>query len=135
MTQGSECGMQNVEEDQKLVSSGYAEKSLDFESLDHFLSLHSTLCTLHFALYTLHSTLEHHPIKKPHYYAGLHSHLLLLCFYIFITPPLRRWNLDNQLMGGKKASRLQSFKSEKLNEQIREIEKLDRNRALDVVSF
>lgn len=44
-------------------------------------------------------------------------------------------SLDNQLMGGKKASRLHTFQSDTLNDQLREIEKIDRSRTLDVVSF
>ncbi len=43
--------------------------------------------------------------------------------------------LDEQLMGGIKASRIPKFKSSILNEQIREIEEIDRGRALDVSSF
>ncbi|BFP42468.1 site-specific DNA-methyltransferase [Flavobacteriaceae bacterium GF1] len=43
--------------------------------------------------------------------------------------------LDNELMGGKKAGRIQNFNSLLLNDQIREIERADRSRALDVVSF
>lgn len=43
--------------------------------------------------------------------------------------------LDNQLMGGRKATRFFTFKSDLLNDQIREIEGIDRPRALDVVSF
>jgi site-specific DNA-methyltransferase (cytosine-N4-specific) len=43
--------------------------------------------------------------------------------------------LDNQLMGGKKASRLHTFQSDTLNDQIREIDRVDRSRTLDVVSF
>jgi len=43
--------------------------------------------------------------------------------------------LDKELMGGKKQSKLKSFHSSILNEQVRVIEKIDRKRALDVVSF
>ncbi len=43
--------------------------------------------------------------------------------------------LDEQLMGGKKASRIPKFKSRVLNDQVREVENIDRNRALDVASF
>ncbi|MFA0964546.1 hypothetical protein AB9P05_22250 [Roseivirga sp. BDSF3-8] len=43
--------------------------------------------------------------------------------------------LDGELMGGKKAARIQKFNSSLLNDQIREIERTDRSRALDVASF
>lgn len=44
-------------------------------------------------------------------------------------------SLDNDLMGGRKQSRLWSFSSPTLNDQIKQVEKVDRKRALDVVSF
>lgn len=43
--------------------------------------------------------------------------------------------LDRMLMGGKRASKLRKFKSEALNDNISDVEKIDRDRALDVVSF
>lgn len=43
--------------------------------------------------------------------------------------------LDGMLMGGKRASKLRKFASEALNDNISDVEKIDRGRALDVVSF
>jgi len=43
--------------------------------------------------------------------------------------------LDGMLMGGIRASKLRKFKSEALNDNINDVEKIDRGRALDVVSF
>ena len=43
--------------------------------------------------------------------------------------------LDKQLMGGKKRKNILKFHSDILNDQIKEIEIIDRSRALDVVSF
>jgi len=43
--------------------------------------------------------------------------------------------LDNELMGGQKAKKIQTFNSPLLNDQLREIERVDRSRALAVVSF
>jgi len=43
--------------------------------------------------------------------------------------------LDGMLMGGKRASKLRKFESEALNDNISDVEKIDRGRALDVVSF
>ena len=43
--------------------------------------------------------------------------------------------LDGMLMGGKRASRLRKFESEALNDNISDVGKIDRGRALDVVSF
>ena len=44
-------------------------------------------------------------------------------------------SLDGQLMGGKAASEITTFKSEALNESIKKINRRDSGRALDVVSF
>lgn len=43
--------------------------------------------------------------------------------------------LDGMLMGGRRASKLKKFKSAALNDNISDVEKIDRGRALDVVSF
>jgi len=43
--------------------------------------------------------------------------------------------LDKELMGGKRRKKFTTFSSEILNHEIREVEKTDKLRALDVVSF
>ena len=43
--------------------------------------------------------------------------------------------LDKDLMGGKRRKNITTFSSEILNHEVREIEKTDKQRALDVVSF
>lgn len=43
--------------------------------------------------------------------------------------------LDKHLMGGSKRSKISTFKSDVLNDQIKAIEEVDKSRALDVVSF